>query len=50
MRDTSKTVFPLYLPDNGHWTPRGHQVVAAILNGALEPYLKEQEAKAQGSR
>ena len=31
MRDSSGTAFPLYLPDNGHFTPRGHQVIAALL-------------------
>lgn len=39
IRDSSRTAFPLHLPDNGHWTPRGHQIVAGILKNQLEPYL-----------
>ena len=47
MRDSSRTVFPLYLSDNGHWTPRGHEVVAAILKSELEPYLRNRFASAR---
>lgn len=47
MRDTSRTVFPLYFPDNGHWTARGQAAVAGILHGALEGYLTEKERMIQ---
>ena len=36
MRDSSATVFPMYLADNGHFTPRGHQIVAGILEREMK--------------
>ncbi len=49
LRDTSRTVFPLYFPDNGHWTPRGHAAVAGILYDALDGYFRAKEEAARGS-
>jgi hypothetical protein len=40
-RDTSRSVFPLYWPDNGHWVPRAHQVVAEIFDRKLELYVNQ---------
>jgi hypothetical protein len=39
--ERSKTVFPLYLDNNGHWVAAGHQVVADALYRNLLPYLRE---------
>lgn len=36
----SRTVFPLYLNNNGHWVAAGHQLVADILFRNLQPYLE----------
>ena len=36
----SKTVFPLYLKNNGHWVAAGHQLVADVLFSHLQPYLE----------
>lgn len=47
MRDTAKTVFPLYFPDNGHWTVRGQEAVAGILHERLEGYLREKEGRSR---
>jgi hypothetical protein len=47
LRDSSRTVFPLYFADNGHWTARGHQVVAGILHEAMEGYLREKEKESK---
>jgi hypothetical protein len=36
----SEDRFPLYWPDNGHWVPEGHSVVARALVREVLPYLK----------
>lgn len=40
-KELSKTVFPLYLSNNGHWVAAGHQLVADVLEKNLKPYLAE---------
>ncbi|MEK7251483.1 MAG: SGNH/GDSL hydrolase family protein [Bacteroidota bacterium] len=42
----SKTVFPLYLDNNGHWVAAGHQLVADVLYKRLLSYLPEKEVAA----
>lgn len=42
-RERSKSVFPLYLDNNGHWVAEGHRVVADVLFRNLGPYLTEKE-------
>ncbi len=39
-KELSKTVFPLYLSNNGHWVAAGHQLVADVLFRDLVPYLE----------
>lgn len=48
LRDTAKTVFPLYFPDNGHWTPRGQAAVAGIMHDRLGGYLRAKEKESTG--
>ncbi len=36
----SKSIFPLYLKNNGHWVAAGHQLVADVLSKNLQPYLE----------
>jgi hypothetical protein len=38
-QELSKTTFPLYWAYDGHWVPRGHQLVADVILRNLEPYL-----------
>ncbi len=40
-KELSKTVFPLYLDNNGHWVVAGHQLVANILFRDLQPYFAQ---------
>ena len=39
-RDTARTVFPLYWPDNGHWKPRGQLVAAELMRRDVEPLVE----------
>lgn len=41
--ERSKTVFPLFLDNNGHWVAEGHRLVADVLYRNLEPYLTEKQ-------
>lgn len=43
-KELSKTVFPLYLDNNGHWVAAGHQLVADVIYRNLQPYLQEKAA------
>jgi len=45
-RDTARTVFPLYWPDNGHWKPRGQLVAAELMRRDVEPLV---ESRLKGS-
>lgn len=45
--ERSKTVFPLFLDNNGHWVAAGHEVVADALYRNLLPYLHDRERLAQ---
>lgn len=38
-RNLSKTVYPLFFDFNGHWRPRGHELVAEVLDSNLSAYL-----------
>ncbi|HTR98218.1 MAG TPA: hypothetical protein VML00_00630, partial [Bacteroidota bacterium] len=40
-RDTSRSVFPLYLKDNGHWTARGQLVAAELFAQVVGPYVAD---------
>lgn len=42
-RERSKSVFPLYLDNNGHWVAEGHRLVADVLFRHLQPYLAEKQ-------
>ncbi len=45
-RERSKTVFPLFLDNNGHWVAAGHEVVAEVLYRNVEQFLSEREVSA----
>jgi hypothetical protein len=39
-KSLSQTVYPTYFDFNGHWTARGHELVAELLDRKLTPYLQ----------
>lgn len=43
-KEKSKSVFPLYLDNNGHWVAAGHQVVADAIYRHLDTYLSGKAA------
>jgi hypothetical protein len=44
-KELSRTVYPLYYENDGHWLPAGHQFVATLLYRALVPYLQARETQ-----
>ncbi|MER3523544.1 MAG: hypothetical protein C4326_05595 [Ignavibacteria bacterium] len=48
-RERSKTTFPLYLDNNGHWVAAGHEVVADALFNRLVPYMRERDVLSQST-
>ncbi len=46
-KEKSKSVFPLYLDNNGHWVAAGHQLVADVIYRNLQPYFAVRFAAAE---
>jgi hypothetical protein len=43
-KELSKTLFPLYHDNNGHFIAAGHQLFADVLYENVQLYLQEQRA------